>query len=102
MNFEELKTVVYSLPNVVEKPHFDRVSFSSAKRIFATYHQPSNSANLKLSDVDQDVYSVVCKGMVYPVPNKWGIQGWTTFELTNIPEDICLEALNLAYQDSLI
>jgi hypothetical protein len=38
---------------------------------------------------------------VYPVPNKWGEKGWTTFELSDLPEDVVLAALELAYEGGL-
>ena len=92
-----------SFPGTEEHPHFDRAAFKViGKRIFATLHEKSRTANLKLSPVDQSVFSSFGKGAVYPVPNKWGLQGWTTFDLKKIPENLMLDALNTAYQEAKV
>jgi predicted DNA-binding protein (MmcQ/YjbR family) len=89
-----------SFPGTIENPHFDRAAFKVIKkRIFATLHETSKSANLKLTPTDQSVFCEFDKKQVYPVPNKWGLQGWTTFELKKIPKELMLDALNTAYQD---
>jgi hypothetical protein len=37
---------------------------------------------------------------IYPVPNKWGEKGATTFELgSKLPKEIIMEALLSAYTD---
>ena len=36
---------------------------------------------------------------MYPVPNKWGKQGWTHINLKTIPEEMCLDALAAAYSE---
>ena len=90
-----------SFPGAMEAPHFDRVAFKvENKRIFATLHEESGTANLKLLPVDQSVFSRFGNGkVVYPVSNKWGQQGWTTFELDKIPNELMLDALDTAYRD---
>jgi hypothetical protein len=69
------------------------------KRIFATVHEPSGIANVKFSPMDQPVFCSFDKKLVYPVPNKWGLQGWTTFELEKLPYELLLDALDTAYKD---
>lgn len=79
------------------KPHFDRTAFKVIKkRTFATLHEPSNTANLKLQPAEQAVFCDFGEA-VYPVPNKWGEQGWTTFELARVPESLLFNALETAY-----
>jgi hypothetical protein len=34
---------------------------------------------------------------IYPVPNKWGEKGATTFNLGKVPKEIVMEALISAY-----
>jgi len=36
---------------------------------------------------------------IYPVPNKWGEKGATTFELDTVPKEIVMEALLSAYNE---
>lgn len=99
---DQFRELVLSFPGTVEAPHFDRAAFKVVnKRIFATLHEDSKTANLKLSPVDQSVFCDFKNGGVYPVPNKWGLQGWTTFELKKVPKGLMLDALETAYNDVL-
>jgi len=83
-------------------PHFDRTAFKIMhKRIFATLHEVSASVNLKLSPADQSVYCLIDPKSIYPVNNKWGLQGWTTFKLVAIDTAIMVEALQAAYKEAM-
>ena len=100
MTTEEFKKLALSFPGTEENSHFDRAAFKvTKKRIFATLHEGSATANLKLSVIDQSVFCSYDKEVVYPVPNKWGLQGWTTFVLKKIPENMMLDALDTAYKE---
>lgn len=91
-----------ALPGTDENPHFDRVAFKvTGKRIFATLHSESHTVNLKLTPVDQSAFTDLGKGSVYPVPNKWGLQGWTTFVLKSVSKELMVDALETAYHDAL-
>lgn len=81
---------------MVEQPHFDKRSFRIKKRIFATLDVKNSRACIKLNEIDQSVF---CVGpAIYPVPNKWGKQGWTFIELKIVNKDLCKDALHTAYQ----
>ncbi|MEX2232069.1 MAG: MmcQ/YjbR family DNA-binding protein [Cyclobacteriaceae bacterium] len=96
----QFRSLALSFPGTEENPHFDRAAFKvTGKRIFATLHEENGTVNLKLSPVDQSVFCDFGKKTVYPIPNKWGLQGWTTFELKKIPKELMLNALNTAYQE---
>lgn len=100
MTNQEFATMALSFEGTEENPHFERRSFKViGKRIFATLHEASKTANLKLSPVDQSVFSEYDKGGIYPTTNKWGVQVWTTFELNNIPKSLMRDALNAAYEE---
>lgn len=102
MTIKQFVTLVLSFPGTEENPHFDRRAFKIAgKRIFATLHEESGTVNLKLSPVDQSVFCDFGKKAVYPVPNKFGLQGWTTFVLKNVSKELMIDALETAYQDVL-
>jgi hypothetical protein len=102
MTAAEFKALALSFPGTVESPHFDRAAFKVVnKRIFATLHEESGTVNVKFSEVDQSVFCSYGKKAVYPVPNKWGLQGWTTFELKKVPKGLMLDALDTAYKDVL-
>jgi predicted DNA-binding protein (MmcQ/YjbR family) len=100
MTTEQFRTMTLSFPGTIEAPHFDRQAFKVFnKRIYATLHEESETANLKLSQADQPIYCSINKIAVYPVSNKWGLQGWTTFELKKIPKELMLDALDAAYKE---
>jgi len=85
-----------SLPDVVEAPHFEKKSFRIKKKIFATLDSKHARACIKLNETDQSVFCI--SAAIYPVPNKWGKQGWTFIELKSVNKDLCMDALSTAYQ----
>lgn len=97
VTFIELQQIALSLPEAGEEPHFEKTSFRIKKKIFATYDMVKKRAALKLSPSDQDLLSLHNKKAVYPVPNKWGAQGWTVIELDIVHPDILRDALIAAY-----
>jgi hypothetical protein len=100
MTSNQFRKLTLSFPETIENPHFDRAAFKVInKRIFATMHEKSQSANLKLSPADQSAFCSFGKKAVYAVPNKWGLQGWTTFEFKTLPKELMQDALNMAYQE---
>lgn len=79
-------------------PHFERVGFKVTKRrMFATYLEADNSANIFLTPKEQKAFRRMDKKNIYPVPNKWGEKGATTFLLTDLDASIVREALLSAY-----
>jgi len=100
MTTKEFKQLALSFPGTAEAPHFERLAFKVVgKRIFTTLHEETGMVNVKLSPVDQSVFCSYDSPIVYPVPNKWGLQGWTTFELRKVPHALMLDALDTAYKD---
>lgn len=87
-----------SFPEAEEAPHFEKNSFRVRKKIFATLNEAENRATIKLSEIDQSVFC--CNEvLMFPVPNKWGKQGWTHINLNTIPEEMCLDALTKSYSE---
>ncbi|GAB4011107.1 MmcQ/YjbR family DNA-binding protein [Spirosoma sp. KCTC 42546] len=97
INLDLIRQVALSLPETTEQPHFEKPSFKVGKKIFATYNGPHNRVCVKLSEIDQDVFSTFDSSIIYPVPNKWGKQGWTLINLANVPEETLVDALTMAY-----
>ncbi len=91
------RKLAISFPESVESPHFENASFCVAKKIFATLNERTKQATVKLSEIDQSVFSSVDRTIIYPVPNKWGKQGWTKVELTKIRKDMLKDVLTTAY-----
>src|SRR5688572_28249121 len=95
----EFRAIALSFPGTVETPHFDKAAFKIIdKRIFATLHESSLIANLKLDPEEQKAFCLYKDASIYPVPNKWGAQGWTTFDLNTLPRYVLAEALETAYR----
>ena len=80
-----------------EEPHFEKTSFRVKKKIFATFDRAKQRVCVYLELVDQSAFCAYNKDIVYPIPNKWGLKGWTFIELTTVPEEMLQDALNCAY-----
>lgn len=97
VTLKALRSIALSFPETTEEPHFEKTSFRVKKRIFATYDETNNRACIKLSEIDQDVFSSADRTSIYPVDNKWGKQSWTNIELTKVNKDLFIDALTTAY-----
>lgn len=97
VTIDTLRKIALSFPEATEEPHFEKTSFRVKKKIFATYDDKLKRACIKLSEIDQDVFSSADKTIIYPVDNKWGKQGWTIIELEKVHEDLFKDALTTAY-----
>lgn len=101
MTTKDFRALALSFPDTIEQPHFDRVAFKVVKRrIFATLHEPSGTANVFLTPTDQSTFCLYKNDVVYPVPNKWGLKGATTFVLKKVPKSLMRDALQTAYHDA--
>ena len=80
-----------------EQPHFEKPSFRVKKKIFMTLDEPKNIACIKLPEIEQDIFCTIDANVIYPVPNKWGKQGWTFINLKLIKKELFVEALTVAY-----
>ena len=90
-----------SFPGTEQNPHFDRIGFKvTAKRMFATYLAKDHTANIFLTPKEQRAFCKIDKN-IYPVANKWGEKGATTFDLKHVSEELVIEALRSAYNEVL-
>tara|TARA_R110000796_G_scaffold37722_4_gene95278 strand:- start:172602 stop:172943 length:342 start_codon:yes stop_codon:yes gene_type:complete len=97
VTLEQLRTLALSFPEVTEAPHFEKTSFRIHKKIFATFDHLKNKTSIKLSIIDQDVFSSFDKTIIYPINNKWGKQGWTLIEMGKVKKEIFNDAITTAY-----
>ena len=89
-----------SFPHTEQVPHFERLGFKViGRRMFTTYLEKNNTANIFLAPEEQQLFCKIDKVNVYPVPNKWGQKGATTFELDTVEKALVMEALLSAYND---
>lgn len=86
--FIALEKIALSLPEVTVAPHFEKISFRVRKKIFLTYNPQTHQATLKLSRDDQAKLADSYGNVFSPVPNKWGLQGWTFMLLENVEKRI--------------
>jgi predicted DNA-binding protein (MmcQ/YjbR family) len=101
ISIKTFREVALSFPGTEESPHFEKTSFRIKKKIFATLDEVKGIATLKFLEIDQSVFCSYNKAIIYPVPNKWGKQGWTHVVLKKIPKEMMVDALNTAYKQVL-
>lgn len=97
VSIDTYREIALSFPEATEAPHFEKTSFRVKKKIFATYDDKNKRASVKLSEIDQDVFTKVDRAIIYPVDNKWGKQGWTIIEMKKVPKELFTEILIAAY-----
>jgi YjbR len=91
--------IALSFPGTETTPHFNRTGFKvTGKRMFATYLAGNNTANVFLTPAEQRVFCEIDGENIFPVPNKWGEKGATTFELNTVAKEVLQEALYSAYK----
>ena len=87
-----------SFHHTEQVPHFERTGIKViGKRMFATFLEKENTANIFLSPAEQKVFCRMDSKNIYPVANKWGEKGATTFELDRVKKEFVREALLSAY-----
>lgn len=95
---EEFRQMALAFPYTEQIPHFERDGFKViGKRMFATYLEKDNTANIFLTPDEQKIFCKLDKKNAYPVPNKWGEKGATTFVLSKISKEVLNGALYSAY-----
>src|SRR5215471_13445797 len=100
IDMKTFQGMALSFPHTEQVPHFERRGFKIiGKRMFATYLEKNNTANIFLTPVEQKVFCKIDKANIYPVPNKWGEKGATTFELNAVARELVMEALLSAFNE---
>ena len=97
VSIDTLRKLALSFPEATEEPHFEKTSFRVKRKIFATYDGIKKRVCIKLSEIDQDVFSSADKTIIFPVDNKWGKLGWTLIEMNKVKKELFIDALTTAY-----
>ncbi len=97
VDIETARNMAMALPGTVERDHFGLPSFRVKDRIFSTLWVKENKMMVKLSLIDQSVFSSIGKNIIYPVPNKYGGIGYTFFELASVSPELLQDALSVAW-----
>ncbi|RYG10697.1 MAG: MmcQ/YjbR family DNA-binding protein [Chitinophagaceae bacterium] len=96
VSMAKFKEIALSFPEATEHPHFEKTSFRVNKKIFATLNITGKQGCVKLSEAEQDVFSLN-REVIFPIPNKWGKQGWTFINLDKVREELLIDALTTSY-----
>jgi len=100
IDMKAFQAMALSFPHTEQVPHFERIGFKiTGKRMFTTYLEKNNTANIFLAPAEQKLFCKMDKANIYPVPNKWGGKGATTFELNAVARELVMEALLSAYNE---
>lgn len=99
-NSETFTEIAMSLPGAVRAPHFDRTAFK-VRRTFATLAADGLTANLKFTPDEQEFKCQLAPTIFIPVPNAWGLQGWTTMVLSKANSEDILAALTMAHAHAI-
>lgn len=98
VDIETFRQMALALPEMSEHPHFKNKAFKVlGKKVVVTLNAAENRVCLKLSELDQYLFSAFDRTVIYPVPNKWGKQGWTLVSLANVEPETLQDALRAAY-----
>lgn len=92
------RKLALSLPEATEQDHFGRPSFRVGGKIFSTLWPIEKRVMVKLSMIDQSVFSSFDNQVFYPVPGGWGRQGCTFAELRKVKKSMLQDALTAAWQ----
>ena len=88
------------LAGTLAAPHFDRTAYRVA-RIYASLAPDGQTANLKLTPDQQEVWCALLPDALRPLANKWGLQGWTEVRLTMIEPQPLQDLLPVAWRLAL-
>ena len=97
VTIKEATTWALAYPEALELPHFDKTSFRVRKKIFGTLDKKTQKFCVKLSEIDQSVFSDFNPGVIYPVPGGWGRHGYTFIELKKVKKTVFKDALQTSY-----
>ncbi|AEA42870.1 MmcQ/YjbR family DNA-binding protein [Fluviicola taffensis] len=88
-----------SLPEATEEPHFEKNSYRVKKKIFATVSSNEVFFVVKLTDVQQSLFCKWDESACHPVPNKWGLHGWTRVYFEKVGLDFLKDIVKTSYSN---
>ena len=96
---DHFKKLALSFAETEYAPHFDKTAFRFKKKIWVTLDETKQQACFKLSLKEQSVFCAFDCAIIYPVKNKWGLQGWTLVELKKIRLSMLKDIATTAYSE---
>jgi hypothetical protein len=95
---DEAKAMALSFEGTDEKPHFERTAFTVNKKIFATISFKDKTLNVRFTPQVQFIFCPPNSDVIFPIPNAWGRQGWTTIALNKANKKLVMNALQEVYK----
>lgn len=91
--------IALSFPETEEGKHQSEgiTAFKVKKKVFATLNANENRCCVTFNEIDQNVFCTFDSAVIFPVPNKWGKQGWTLINLARVKKEMLVDALTTAY-----
>jgi hypothetical protein len=93
----EVRKLALALEGTTEHAHFDRAAFKVV-RIYATLANDGSGLNLKLTPEEQEFKAMLAPEVFAPLPNKWGLAGWTSVDLKAVGKVELKAALEMAWE----
>ncbi|MDN3656964.1 MmcQ/YjbR family DNA-binding protein [Ferruginibacter paludis] len=100
-NIDQFKKLALSFAETEAAPHFDKTAFRFKTKIWATLDETEQVACFKLSLKEQSVFCAFDNSIIYPVKNKWGLQGWTLVDLRKIRLGMLKDIASVAYNEMI-
>ena len=94
-----LSDYALSLPEASEEPHFEKNSYRVKKKIFVTVNAAEDFFVVKLTDLQQSVFCKWDESACHPVPNKWGLQGWTRVYFEKVELEFLKDIVKTSYSN---
>lgn len=95
MTHDDIAAIALSLPGATEAAHFGKRDFRAPK-IFLSLPSP-DTANLNLKPDQQLLFADLYPGLFTPIPNAWGLRGWTTLHLDRCDAETARMAVETAW-----
>lgn len=100
MTYSAFHDLVLTFSEVSAVPHFKLIGYKvTGKRMICTYNDQTGTANIFLTPDQQATFCNLEPDHIYPVPNKWGEKGATTFDIEQIQSSHIQLALKAAYEN---
>lgn len=97
---EAARKLALLLPETEEESHFHLPDFRIKNKIFASLHTNKKIMMVKLSIIDQSVFCLFDKEVIYPVPGGWGRRGATFINLKKVKKKMLIDALTAAWKNT--
>ncbi|MCB0794390.1 MAG: MmcQ/YjbR family DNA-binding protein [Flavobacteriales bacterium] len=99
MDLATARSMALDMPGTLERLHHGRPSYSVKKKIFMTLWPDQLLAVVKFTPQQQQELGDEYPDQFAPVPNKWGIHGWTHIHLEVTSDRLFRYATDLAWRN---